>query len=414
MPASQLAVASNTYAGFDNSGEPDSKRTQLQESIHRLIQWLEEHEYAAYDPGDGNNSFLHLFTFNNLLLERLLQQAVYRAPFNLRPLLGIRAHTSTKGMGYIAWGYLKMFRMTGDSVYEKHARYCLDWLKANRSTGYEHYCWGNDFAFSSRTGKIPRGEPTIVWSSLIGQAFLEAHEILNDPAYLEMAASICDWILTLPREQTQTGTCLSYVAYKHIAIHNSNMLGAALLARVGQLTKHSKYQDLARDAMTYSCTRQNADGSWFYGENPTFHWIDNFHTGYNLDSLRRYIDATDDRTFEQQLLTGLSYFKDTFFEGDGCPKYYHNRKYPIDIQCAAQAIDTLTFFRDLDPSLLPLAEKVAHWTIDHMQAPDGHFYYRDLGWAVNKTPMLHWGQGTMFKALAHLCEHLPTTNTIPS
>ena len=37
-----------------------------------------------------------------------------------------------------------------------------------------------------------------------------------------------------------------------------------------------------------------------------------------------------------------------------------------------------------------------------MQAADGHFYYRDLGWKKVKTPMLHWGQGTMFKALAHL------------
>ena len=37
-----------------------------------------------------------------------------------------------------------------------------------------------------------------------------------------------------------------------------------------------------------------------------------------------------------------------------------------------------------------------------MQDPDGHFYYRDLGWKKIKTPMLHWGQGTMFKALAHL------------
>jgi hypothetical protein len=37
-----------------------------------------------------------------------------------------------------------------------------------------------------------------------------------------------------------------------------------------------------------------------------------------------------------------------------------------------------------------------------MQGQDGHFYYRDLGWKKVKTPMLHWGQGTMFKALAHL------------
>ena len=38
----------------------------------------------------------------------------------------------------------------------------------------------------------------------------------------------------------------------------------------------------------------------------------------------------------------------------------------------------------------------------HMQAPEGYFYYRDLGWTKIRTPMFHWGQGTMFKALAHL------------
>jgi len=39
-----------------------------------------------------------------------------------------------------------------------------------------------------------------------------------------------------------------------------------------------------------------------------------------------------------------------------------------------------------------------------MQAPDGHFCYRHLGWTTVKTPMLHWGQGTMVKALAAAIE----------
>ena len=41
-----------------------------------------------------------------------------------------------------------------------------------------------------------------------------------------------------------------------------------------------------------------------------------------------------------------------------------------------------------------------------MQAPDGHFYYRDLGWTKVATPMLHWGQATMVKALALLLDKL--------
>ena len=180
-------------------------QSRLEQSISSLLHWVESHNYAAYDPGDGNNSFLNILTFNNLLLERLLQQSVYRAPFNLRPLFGIRPHVSTKGMGYMAWGYVKMFRLTGDKSYEERARQCLNWLVQHRSAGYKNFAWGNDFSFSSRGGKIPKGEPTIVWSSLIGQAFLEAHEVLGDATYLEVATSICDWILNLPKEETETG-----------------------------------------------------------------------------------------------------------------------------------------------------------------------------------------------------------------
>jgi rhamnogalacturonyl hydrolase YesR len=133
------------------------------------------------------------------------------------------------------------------------------------------------------------------------------------------------------------------------------------------------------------------------------HWFDNFHTGYNLDSLKRYIEATGDMTFAEHLKKGYSFFKENFFEESGCPKYYHNRTYPIDSQCASQAIDTLVMFSEGDPESLKLAKKVAFWTINNMQAKDGHFYYRIYpGGLKAKTPMLHWGQATMYKALTNL------------
>jgi rhamnogalacturonyl hydrolase YesR len=374
----------------------------LQESIQQVAKWVEEHNYQAYDPGDGDLSFLRYLTFNTHFLRRLLTGAVLRMPFHIRPWIGIKPHTSTKGMGYMGWGYVKMYRQTGAEDYRRRAEAAFEWLIANRSAGHEQYCWGNHFSFSTRAGTIPEHTPTIVWSSLIGLAFLEAHETLGNPKYLEVAASTAEWIKTLPREKTDRGTCLSYVPFKQSSIHNSNMLGAALLAKVAAHTKDHQALELAKEAMTYSCTRQNRDGAWFYGEEPKYHWIDNFHTGYNLDCLKRYIDSTGDREFEPALQRGFAYFKLHFFEPDGRPKYYYDKAEPIDIQCAAQSIDTLAFFSDSDPHSVELAAKVARWTIDHMQAPDGHFYYRDLGWKKIKIPMLHWGQGTMFKALAHL------------
>ena len=383
-------------------GEAPEFASTLKQSADRLIGWIEAHCYCAYDPGDGNNSYLHALTFNNIMLERLLQQAVYRAPFNLRPILGIRPHTSTKGMGYIAWGCLKLFQATGNPDYSRRAVHCLDWLMKHPSAGFDDYCWGNAFCFSSRGGRLPKGTPTIVWSSLIALAFLEAWETLKDERYLAVARSVARWILTLPKEMTDTGLCLSYVTYMQSSIHNSNMLGASVLARVGKITGDAGALATAREAMRYSCTRQRPDGSWYYGEAKKFHWIDNFHTGYNLDSLRRYIDCTGDAEYREQLQQGFAFFKKNFFEEDGLPNYYHNQRYPIDIQCAAQGIDTLTFFSDLDPDSLPLAKQVASWTLRNMQSRDGHFHYRHLRWAKVRTPMLHWGQGTMLKAIAHL------------
>jgi rhamnogalacturonyl hydrolase YesR len=290
---------------------------------------------------------------------------------------------------------------------------CLDWLRAHRSPRYQDCCWGNHFDFTTRSGRITAHESTIVWSGLIGQAFVEAYAVTAEPRFLESAESICDWILKLPRERTSTGDCLSYVADKQSSIHNSNMLGAAMLACTWKHSGRPELLEMARQAMRYSCTRQRPDGSWWYGELPMHHWIDNFHTGYNLDSLKRYLEATGETEFEPFLERGYQYFRRTFFEPSGRPRYYHDRTYPVDIQCAAQAIDTLCFFSDRDPTALPQAATVARWTIANMQDRSGYFYYRRYPWLTARTPYFHWGQATMFKALTHLQSKLNHEDALP-
>jgi rhamnogalacturonyl hydrolase YesR len=302
----------------------------------------------------------------------------------------------------MAWGYLLRFKGTGDMTFRDKAIACLDWLMANKSPRYVEYCWGNHFDFASRGGRIPAQEPTIVWSGLIGQAFLEAFEQTGDEKYLAVAKSTCEWILRLPREQTPHGLCLSYHCRSQSSIHNSNLLGAALLAGTWKHTGCGEFLEVAREAVRYSYHRQLPNGAWWYGEEPKYHWIDNFHTGYNLDSVKRYIEASGDDSFEENVREGHRYFVQTFFEPSGCPRYYHEKTYPIDIQCAAQAIDTLSFFSDEYPESLPLATNVAKWTIAHMQDPSGYFYYRKYPLLIARTPYFHWGQATMFKALAHL------------
>jgi len=105
------------------------------QSLDRVVDWVQRHRYKAYEPADGNSSALSPLTGKRIFPMRILQQVVLRSPFNIRPLLGVAPHESAIGRGYMAWGYLKMFRRTGSTVARHEAQGCLDWLIANGARG---------------------------------------------------------------------------------------------------------------------------------------------------------------------------------------------------------------------------------------------------------------------------------------
>jgi hypothetical protein len=169
--------------------------------------------------------------------------------------------------------------------------------------------------------------------------------------------------------------------------------------------------ELAEKAVKFTIRDQMPSGAWNYGSHPKWAWVDSFHTGYNLEALDSYIRWKQDRTFQPNLELGYKFFVETFFEEDGTPRYYDYKTRPLDIQCASQAIQTLVNLRDLHPRSIEIAQKVAHWTIINMQDPTGYFYYRKYPVMTNKTPTLHWGQATMFGALA-LLDHYLNSKTV--
>ena len=375
-------------------------KAKLVASIGGLERWVEDHGYRAYEPFDGLSSYLRPLTFHNLFLERLLQQVVRQSPWNLRPVLGVRPLESTKGRGYMAWGYLQRFRETGNAGYWEKAASCLDWLDENKAPGFSTHSWGNHFDFSSRTGKLPKHAPIIVWTSLIGQAFLDAYELKGMPRHLEVAKSVCRWILDLPRERTASGTCLSYVAFTTKSIHNSNMLGAAMLGRMSKIANDRDMAEVAREAMVYSCSRQLADGAWYYGEKEDTRWIDNFHTGYNLCALRSIARNAETTEFDPIIRRGFEFYRSHFFRDDGAPKYFHDRTYPIDTHAVAQSIITLLAFRDFDAINGDLAHIVCNWAMENMRDREGYFYYQVQPFYKNRISYMRWTQAWMLLALA--------------
>ena len=379
------------------------------ESIQRLSQWLIEHNYRGYDTFDGLNArFVRPLTFKSRFLRTVLQQGVRRFPVNLRPMLGVTREHSTKGMGFLARGFMRLHKTTGNQEWADKAETALQWLIEHQSPGYNGACWGNHFDYQSRGFYLPKGTPTVVWTSLIGHAFLDAYDHFQKDRYLQVAVSACEHILRdLAVFPDGDGACITYVPGLQCEVHNANTLGASLLARTYSLTRHQPYRELAQRAIQYTAQYQRADSSWFYGEKTNMHWVDSFHTAYVLDCFKHYSRYTGDKSFDPVMMSGYQHWKNTFFLSDGTPRYYDHKTLPIDIQCSSQAIDTLVFFQDLDPSSLSLALKVAQWTIDNMQDRTGYFYYRRYSsWSVNKTPTLHWGQATMLCALAGLYKSL--------
>lgn len=404
MATIAASVGNQTPLG---SRPPDQE--MILASLLRLSSWLEANDYRGYDTFDGLSAkYVRPLTLESRFLRTVLQQGVRRFPINLRPWLGIpRAHSS-KGMGFLARGFIRLHRATGDPQWERKAEYALQWLIDHQSPGYSGACWGNHFDYQSRTFYLPKGTPTIVWTSLIGHAFLDAFEHFGEERYLKIAASACEHITRdLQTQSDGEGSCISYIPGQNVQVHNANTLGASLLARTWLHTGTESLRHLSAAAMQYTAQYQHPDGSWYYGENENLHWVDNFHTAYVLDCFQHYAVSTGDTAFDRHRTRGYQYWKSTFFLDDGTPKYYHNRTLPIDIQCSSQAIDTLVFFSRNDPESLALATRIALWTIANMQDESGYFYYRRYSRrVVNKTATLHWGQATMLCALAGLYERM--------
>jgi polysaccharide biosynthesis protein VpsJ len=385
-------------------GDTAAVKANIFDSIHRLFDWLERNDYCGYDTFDGLNArFLRPLTFGNKF-----QQGVRRFPINLRPVLGVRKSRSTKGMGFLARGFMRLHETTREQAWADKAEFALQWLIENQSPGYSGACWGNHFDYQSRSFYLPKGVPTVVWTSLIGHAFLDGYDQFQKDQYLQVAVSGCEHILRdLDTYPDGKGQCISYIPTLNSQVHNANTLGASLLARTYSHTRTESYRALAEQAIQYTAQHQRSDSSWYYGEKVNLHWVDNFHTAYVLDCFKHYSESTNDDRFDQDMMRGYEYWKKTFFLPDGTPRYYNHKTLPIDIQCSSQAIDTLVFFQNRDPESLTLAMKVAQWTINNMQDRSGYFYYRRYSSRlVNKTPTLHWGQATMLCALAGLYKSL--------
>lgn len=378
--------------------------SKFYESFSRLKSYCEKEAFKGYDPYDGLNSrFFQSIPGlpKNRLCRLVWIQAFKRMPLNLRPLVGIKKEYNPKALGIFLSGYCQLYKLNPDPDYLDRINFFVEKIFQYISHGYSGACWGYNFDWESRAFFQPKFTPTVVASSFIANALLDAYEITGEPSLLEKARSTCDFFLKdLNRTYDDAGNfAFSYSQGDNSVVFNASLLGSRLLARVYYFTGEKELMEAAHKSVAFCCSNQKSNGSWSYGTYHFHQWIDNFHTGYNLECIQDYQQYSGDTSFKQNLESGLAYYLETFFTPEGVPKYYSNSVYPIDIHAPTQLVITLAKMGQFKAHK-ELIDQVVNWTIDHMQDKQGYFYYQINKYFSSRIPYMRWSQSWMFYALA--------------
>jgi hypothetical protein len=312
----------------------------LRDTWQRLHGFCAAHEWRGFDPYDGLNSPLAK-VLPGKKARQAWTQLHRRSPVNLRTLCGIKPTLNAKA--------LALFAMVNRNL--------LPLLESLRNPDGG---WGYPFDWQSRAFFAPRGT-----SNLICTAFAAKALKIDVAGFIE--------------KNLMRDGYISYIAGSDTKVHNVNMIGAALIGR--------------RDCMEWSVKRQRPDGSWWYGEAENQHWIDNFHTGYNLLALQ------ETGWFPEAARKGFAYWDRTFWTPEFAPCYYHDRDHPFDVHCCATGILTYRAFDEVEK-----AKAVARWAVENLWDERGFFWYQRTRWFTNRIGYMRWAQAWMYYALAKLNE----------
>lgn len=372
------------------------------QSFQKLKIYCEKEEFKGWDPFDGLNSQLfNTFPTKRLRFIRLAWLQLFkRSPINFRKITATPKGYNAKGLGLFLTGYCNLYKVNPQDETKRKIQFLIGKLFELENTDYSGSCWGYNFDWQARAFFQPKNTPTVVATTFIGYALLDAYEITNDQRLLDKARSACDFILKdLNRTYEGETFAFSYSPLDRTQVFNATLLACRLLSRVFSFTGESNLIEEAKKGVAYCCNHQHDDGSWAYSTLPYHQWIDSFHTGYNLEGIAEYQKYSGDNTFIENLEKGTSFYLNNFFLPDGMPKYYYNSTFPIDIHSPAQLLVTLAR-TDNFKKHKEVAEKVTQWTIKNMQSDKGYFYYQKKIFWTSKIPYIRWSQAWMFYALS--------------
>ena len=384
--------------------------------LNSLRLYCENRDFKGHDVCDGiaspiltktilNHSAFIRFVFYQLTAFRI-------AYINIRPILFIPQYYNAKGIALFLNGYCNLYDLINVGIETGISKeYCLQKINylANlllnlQNTNYSGACWGYPTALQGRTKYyFPPNTPTVVATSFVVEALFHAYTITDNNRYKETAFSSSQFVLKdLHRTPLSNGFILSYSPILgNSRVYNASLLGARILIQCFKYSENEEYLSTAKQIIQACISYQSQDGSWVYGMDKSQGWIDNFHTGYNLEAIQAYQDISKDSSFQYNIDKGLNFMLNNHFEKNYTPKYYHNKKYPIDIHCCGEIFVVLNKLNKFNENKT-LADSVFKWTIDNMwDKKKNYFYFQKHKVITNKAPLMRWNQAFMFNALTY-------------
>jgi len=362
-----------------------------------LLANIEADGYRGWDPYDGlNSNFIQILPIKNNHLIRLTWiQSLKRLPVNFRTALQIDKGYNIKGLSLIL-SALILLQKKSYAEYSKQIDEVLNIIIKYRSASRDYYCWGYNFPWEARAFSVPRWQPNMIVSTFVAQSLLDLYKYNNNDQYLNYAKDVGEFIINeLLLYKGKDEICFGYIPEEKTIVHNANLMGAKLFARLYSITNLDQYKEYAINSTNYTINRQRHDGAWLYGLNKHHKWVDNFHTGFNLVALYE-IQSLTKKDYSINLKKGIDYHLSKHFLEDMTPKYYDTSLYPIDIHNFAQGVDTLLTFGYYNK-----AKALLILSIDNMwDMRRKYFYYQKTKYWTNKIDYFRWSQAWMLFALA--------------
>ena len=388
--------------------QEEDQKDLISDATDKLMDWLEKNGWDGYDPYDIQDYYIQKEKSGTPLSEQKKQEINQRAdqlPIGVREELGIEKKRNAKALGLLTKAWCRLYKIAGKHVHLDEAERIAEWLLQNPSRGYKNLCWGYPFDWQSVVF-IPRGTPSAVVSTVVGDGFWELYLISRKQKYLDACISICHFITQDLKcdDMGDKGICFSYTPIDDYHVHNANLFCGEFLARVGCEIENHEWCQLAQRVAVYALAEQNEDGSIYYwgkiqNHNSPNH-LDHYHSGFEIRCLFHLAQHLKMEEIKYGYLKYLKFYLKNYFLPDGTPKINPNNAYPVNIHGAAEGILTLSTLSAEHHKLLGLAQKTLEWTINHMQTSEGWFGHL---WSPNRrvdAPYLRWGEAWMLRAIS--------------